>query len=926
MTRHIQRLILRILAATLPIFITVFASSPIGASAQARGHAAMATRGTVTDAETGEPLPFAAVALTRGGATLTGASADANGAFSLTALEGDSLTATFLGYETATVAARPGGKTTIRLRKTAVSLAEVRVTASEAGQTQTATTVIGQTAMEHLQPSSLADLMSLLPGGQTSQPQMSKANSISLREVPSEDKDYATSALGTKIIVDGSPLGADANLQKITDAGQTDADDKRQNVSGGTDLRTIPTDDIESVEVIRGVPSARYGDVTSGVVNIRRKIGGSPFTIRLKADPYSRLISFGKGLDCKGGWVLNAGAGVLKSEADPRNSYETFCRVNASARGRKAWDGVWGGTLTWRPSADYDQNIDAQKADPERQTAREDKYENRHARFAVANDAMWQDERLMVRLRHSMSLGVDETSQRKRVINTQNLYAPSDTADGRPHDVLPLEKDYVATHKVEGRPFYSNTQASATRTATLPHSTHRLSVGAEWQCNKNYGRGQVFDTRRPIGGTTARRPRSFRSIPATNIVGMFAEDEASATLGPIGLRLTLGLRLSLMAGLPSRYAMSGKVYADPRVNMTVELPKWGRAKTDISVSAGRLSKMPTIDLLHPDKLYVDIYELNYWHKDEALRRAIVRTYAISCDAPGLKPAHNNKTELRIGVRIGSHSLSVSAFHENMDDGFRYMKTPMALPYRKYDTSSMGATPTARPDPSALPYEETARLKLVTTARNGSTIRKDGVEWQYDSPRIKPIATRLSVCGAWLKTTRENSEPEWYQGANATVMGVVVDNVYAGLYDWHQTSVRERATTSFTLESYYDRIGFIFSATAECVWHGKTTTPLRNARPMAYMGIDGQEKPYGEAEAKDPVLGALTLSNTANSISMEERAYATFNFKATKKFGTYFSLSFFADRLLAAARDYEKDGFAVRRSFSPYFGAQAYVRF
>lgn len=201
---------MRILAATLPVILTTL--TPSHTVAQPSGRAAMETSGSVADAETGEPLPFAAVALTRGGATLTGVSADADGKFSLTTLDGDSLTATFLGYETATVAARTGGRTAIRLRKTAVSLAEVRVTASEAGQTQTATTVIGQTAMEHLQPSSLADLMCLLPGGLTQQPQMGKANNISLREVPSEDKDYATSSLGTKITIDGSPLGADANL------------------------------------------------------------------------------------------------------------------------------------------------------------------------------------------------------------------------------------------------------------------------------------------------------------------------------------------------------------------------------------------------------------------------------------------------------------------------------------------------------------------------------------------------------------------------------------------------------------------------------------------------------------------------------------------------------------------------------------------
>lgn len=39
----------------------------------------------------------------------------------------------------------------------------------------------------------------------------------------------------------------------------------------GTDLRQISADDIESVEIIRGIPSAEYGDLTSGLVVVHSK-------------------------------------------------------------------------------------------------------------------------------------------------------------------------------------------------------------------------------------------------------------------------------------------------------------------------------------------------------------------------------------------------------------------------------------------------------------------------------------------------------------------------------------------------------------------------------------------------------------------------------------------------------------------------------
>lgn len=53
---------------------------------------------------------------------------------------------------------------------------------------------------------------------------------------------------------------------------------ERTALNRGTDMRTIATDNIESVEVVRGIPSAEYGNLSSGMVTIHRKHGATPWT------------------------------------------------------------------------------------------------------------------------------------------------------------------------------------------------------------------------------------------------------------------------------------------------------------------------------------------------------------------------------------------------------------------------------------------------------------------------------------------------------------------------------------------------------------------------------------------------------------------------------------------------------------------------
>ena len=98
---------------------------------------------------------------------------------------------------------------------------------------------------------------------------------------------------GTAVIVDGAPMSNNANLQTLSPVvGGSSGDDSRSGTPArGMDVRTLSTDNIESIEVIRGIPSAEYGDhIRCGAGEIQgRKISAhDPFQ-----DQSEHLSGFG---------------------------------------------------------------------------------------------------------------------------------------------------------------------------------------------------------------------------------------------------------------------------------------------------------------------------------------------------------------------------------------------------------------------------------------------------------------------------------------------------------------------------------------------------------------------------------------------------------------------------------------------------------
>src|SRR5690606_37188493 len=64
---------------------------------------------------------------------------------------------------------------------------------------------------------------------------------------------------------------------------------------GGIDLRQIPIESIERIEVISGVAPARYGDISDGAVIVERQAGLTPTFFRVQARNNATSYGISKG-------------------------------------------------------------------------------------------------------------------------------------------------------------------------------------------------------------------------------------------------------------------------------------------------------------------------------------------------------------------------------------------------------------------------------------------------------------------------------------------------------------------------------------------------------------------------------------------------------------------------------------------------------
>lgn len=811
-----------------------------------------------------------------------------------------------------------------------IAIKEVIVTAQESRGLATSS-VIEKHAMEHLQPSSFADILELLPGGRSADPDLTATNQIRIREAGTTSE-YNTSSLGTSFVIDGAPISTNANRQALNGAWETSAT-SRENMNAGVDMRSISTDDIEKVEVVRGIASVEYGDLTSGLVKIERKKGGHDWNARLKADMGSKLFYLAKGLEWKPQHLsLNLSADYLDAKADPRNRLENYKRITLSARLNKEWlSARYRSHLTL--NLDYTGSFDNDKEDPDLNEQAEDSYKSQYNRYAAL--AKFNLSPLKAKWLKSLDATLssayeyDLIERTKLVQLSRQLATTTRMTEGESEGII-LPYKYVASHNVEGKPL--NVFAKLNAKFQIPSSTvsNTLLVGTDWNMDKNYGQGQVFDMTRPLyTSSLGQRPRPLSSVPANHQWAMYAEEHVKLPWGGNTLELVAGVRGVQMLNLPSEYVMHGRFYWDPRANLGWTFPRFrvlGQPSfIRLSGGIGKHTKMPTMEQLFPDYVYKDLVQLNYYHANADYRKVSLMTYVINPANSNLHPARNLKWELSTDINIGGNRLSVTYFRENMTSGFRTQSTYSPYTYKWYDASGVDANAlTAAPSLENMPYTTRKELMGYSYYTNGSQTLKEGIEYTFSSKRIEKIMTRLTVNGAWFHTTYRNSLVETYRPS------VVINNQqiqYVGYYDHDGGSENQMLNTNFTLDTDIPKLRLGFSVSAQCLWYTMSRQKEVSNYPASYMDNDGVMHEWQDGDENDTCLRYLVRNYTDSYYALSRVPFCmNVNFKVTKKLlGDKLNIALFCNKLLDYNPDYERNGITFRRHVTPYFGLETNVR-
>lgn len=812
------------------------------------------------------------------------------------------------------------------------TIEEVVITAKE-GKGLTSSSIINQRAMQHLQPSSFSDLLELLPGGRSNDPVLNQANKISLRETGRPGTDYNTSSMGTTFLVNGAPLNSNANLHYSYDfLDKTNNGLKRRlTVNSGVDMRTISTDQIESVEVLRGIPSVVYGNLISGIVKITNKSGYTRWKARFKADGYSKLFAVSKGFENKEKDLkINTGLDYLNAKTDPRDRLESYKRITAHLGiiKEKKYDH---GTAKWQSNLSYTGSLDGSKSDPDIDLSELNSYEVNTHFLSLSNVFNYTKNKpsfyRSTEIQATVNQRFDKIKQTK-FIQLENATAfPLSRIEGEYDGYYP-EARYISNYTVDGKPLDLFVKMINNFQLKSQSMTHEFNAGFDWQMSKNWGKGQLFDIYRPIDPKATFRPRAYRDIPAYMTSALFLESINSLNAGQHKLTLAVGLRGNTMMNLPSSFKMNGKWYADPRANFQWELPSFDlmdkKATVALTLGYGKQSLFPDLNLLYPELIYKDIQQLNYFHNNPDYRRINYKTLIYNPQNPDIEPAMNEKLEARVDFSLGAHQLSVTVFKENMRNAFRSMNEYALYQYKKYDTSGLNHDAiTSPPDVNTLPYQTVSENFLYTTQRNGSKVDKEGIEFQYSSNRIPAINTRFTLNGAWFRTKYGNSLPV-YRGRDLLINGRPYP--YLGLYEGMEpNSVNEVLNTNLMLDTYIPRLDLVFSSSFQFSWYSTRQILPMSGIPSHYVDQNGTVLPYNPDSVKGTILESLIIAQNEDLYNSTRRPMEmNLNLKVTKSFrNKAVVVSMFANRLFSYYTPYNINGFTINRkgAYDPYFGME-----
>lgn len=800
-----------------------------------------------------------------------------------------------------------------------LALKEVAVTASRTKVGSSS--VIDKTAIKHTQPTSLADALQLLPGQLALNPDLANAQQINIRQVPSNTDASRANALGTALVLDGIPFSNNANLQTNVNIlnSSPGALAPFSSVAGrGNDLRQIPADQIESIEVIRGVPSARYGDLTTGaiLVNTRAGVFKPQFTTRINPNLIQQSLGFGTKLGGNNG-ILSFDGNISYSEEDPRNKLSQFTRINTQFTWSRSW---FNQKLFTTNRLTLMSTLDNNKQDPNDLRYQRKIYSSDKALRFSSNGKLNTDNAWFSQFNYD--IGFSYTRQRSFVqeLVTRDLFPVSDSTTNITQVGRYGEAEYLSVVNTSGNPLsiYGRVEGTIFRSSTQSKKilSNQMVVGLEYRYDGNDGEGRVFDPSRPPrqNYSMGDRPRSYADIPSLAQLSYYAENKLVTKFLNRELNFNAGLRYDNIQPKNPIKGDFGNVLA-PRLNLAIETIKNLRLKAGYGITA----KAPTLSYMYPGKRYFDLVNYNYYAANPAERLVLISTVVMDTKNEQLKSFQSNKFELGLDYEHKGFVGYLTAFNETVTGAFGTDRVVVPLLVAKFEAASFpqGKPPLLNPVP--VRYDPFFAAIDVTT--NNRRIRNKGFEFQFDSPTVPQLNTSFNFTGAWIQTVAYD-EGEYIDASRAVFSNVIPDRI--PIYRSGFGNRGERFNTSLRFITRIPNLRFLVSGLVQTIWKDSNQNLNLSPYPIGYLDRQGALTYLSAEEAMQEQYKDLRrqIAGTGGLLNLPPPQWL-FNLRVTKEFKGGSGLSFYINNLLSDRGNYfnQVSQSYVNRNQQLFFGAE-----
>jgi outer membrane receptor protein involved in Fe transport len=602
------------------------------------------------------------------------------------------------------------------------------------------THAISSAEIEHYLSTNLGDVMDLVPGVErTKNPGLSTMNQIDLRGTAQMNgDDQAAARFGTKVIIDDIAISNNANMQ--TGKGASYGSSVQAYAGTGLDLRSIPADNLQGVEVITGVPSVEYGDLTTGLVKVKTKIGAQPVRLKLKTNPDTKEANLSGGLN-RFGTGISYNANYAWSERDIRLDGDEYARYNGQLNFKNNLSGEKLSILNKFYFTGVDDSYDLTGIDPR------GRIQSNKDKTLIYGQALEYKLRKDMKIDWTANVNYTKRDAYSQSLVGSDVRVMTDASQPGTYEGVFDAGAYTSQIWTRGEEWSIGAKLNVRSDFNALHLNHALLVGGEYSYDDNVGDGKIFDPFAPPGGALGQRPLSFDAIPALQSASLYVEDNLNGFLFMKPYNVNVGFRYEMYnpeeLNLGGFFNSEGVVksrngtFLNPRIRLKYE-PHDG---TQVRLSWGRSSKMPPLMDLYQGPQYIDVVERNVSPPDSV---PLVSTYVWNFDTSELFGTQEDKGELSFDQKVGGLGVILTGWFARAEGTPRSEELPAVIQrYEWTDWPNAGGS-----HPIDTIYSETPGTAFYY---NAGEYTKYGVELTGVTKRIERISTSFRVTGAYTRS-------------------------------------------------------------------------------------------------------------------------------------------------------------------------------